>query len=159
MHEAESAGWHLSPCRYVEVRKELLKTPAGWKALLDGVPDQVIAVAAITDILQVCAHMGMAMNIGSARTMPGRRVKGVGILPHPMATAVNDISVCCALAQRPYKELPKSDQVEGGDTNTVEELLQNESPKAGDTAPLGTALSSAEQVCRSSHRPRNPYDF
>ena len=42
-------------CRYLEVRREMMKSPEGRKALLEGVPDVVIEVAELEHILQASA--------------------------------------------------------------------------------------------------------
>ncbi len=42
--------------RYLEVRREMMKSPEGRKALLEGVPDVVIEVAELEHILQARWH-------------------------------------------------------------------------------------------------------
>ncbi|CAL8464918.1 g4453 [Coccomyxa elongata] len=44
--------------RYLEVRREMMKSPEGRKALLEGVPDVVIEVAELEHILQASASSG-----------------------------------------------------------------------------------------------------
>lgn len=43
---------HSVLCRYLQVRNEMLRSPEGRKALLEGVPDVVIEVAEMQHILQ-----------------------------------------------------------------------------------------------------------
>lgn len=46
-------------CRYLEVRREMMKSPEGRKALLEGVPDVVIEVAELEHILQASTSMAL----------------------------------------------------------------------------------------------------